>query len=143
MSAPATVKSSQFLECQTEEHFDKMAKQKITREHTTPLSHSVLVKFGFFLKESGSGYHLGNQKVPLTAEQIECSDFLLSAVQDDTALPSLERSGNYKYLEPKNCKFTLLWHLIKCIFMGETSHLAAHLDHSIFDLPLKLDKPAT
>jgi len=35
------------MQVQTEEHFKDLAEEKIRREHTSPLSQSVLVKFGF------------------------------------------------------------------------------------------------
>lgn len=77
MGAPDTVKTPQYMRCQTEEHFEQMAREKVAREHKTPLSHTVLVKFGF-LKENC--FHISQTKFQFQAERIECSDYLLSAV---------------------------------------------------------------
>ncbi len=79
-----------FMEAQTEQHFENLAKEKIRREHLTPLSQNVLVKFGFSFNENHSGYHLGEIKVPLQTEQLQCSEWLLTAVQEDTALPQMD-----------------------------------------------------
>lgn len=115
-----------FLEAQTDEHFDKMARAKIEREHRTPLSQQVLVKFGFLFNESSSGYHLGVQKVALASEQLECPDWLLSAVQEDTPLPSTS-----KPLAVTGAKYLLLWRLVQCIFEGETSNLTNFLSQQV------------
>lgn len=69
-----------FMEAQTEKHFEDLAREKMRREHLAPLSRHVLVKFGFLFNENHAGYYLGEQKVPLQTEKLQCSDWLLNAV---------------------------------------------------------------
>lgn len=112
-----------------------MSDLKVEREHLAPLSSQVLVKFGFVSNEK-SGYYLGKSKVHFD-QNLRCSDYLLQTVMENTALPTLEKSGSLKYLEPEGQQHPLLWHLAKCIIVGETSSLFQHLDHTNHDLPLK------
>ena len=60
-----------------------MAKNKIIREKNTPKSQFMLVKFGFLKDSNIVGYHVGHKKFKFTAESLQCTDFLLSVVQDD------------------------------------------------------------
>ena len=68
---------------------------EIKRDHSGPLSKKVFVKFGFTYKDTCSGYHIGSKKYKLQAESIKCCDYLLTTVQEDTPLPSLEKNNTF------------------------------------------------
>ena len=85
------------------------------------MSQTVLVRFGFLKSEHG--FHIGPQKVPIE-EQFQCSDFWLTAVLDDSALPPFEQSLKHKN---QNCAYPLLWKLVNCMYKRDTSELAQFL----------------
>ena len=121
IDAPAALNSESFMRLQTEEHFESMAQVKNHRQHSEPLSRTVLVKFGFL--KDGTGFHLGSDKFRFKEENIEYPDAILLAVQGDTPV----NLPNKQKFQLSTSSFSVCWNLINNLLVGDIQSFAASL----------------